>query len=80
MPWELLFSVQVIFSPGVSLQDFFPLKKSVYRIFFSEIAHTMTPAPHPQKSNGWPLIRGAKRTLVRMAKMWYRHLMEVATQ
>ena len=72
-----IFSVQDNFSPAISLQDL----KSVYRIFFSEIAHTMTPPPPPlQKSNGWPLVRGDKRTLVRMAKMWHGHLMEVATQ
>ena len=45
------FFTEGIFSPGISLQNFFPLK-SVCTIFFSEITHT--PPPPTQKSNGRP--------------------------
>ena len=68
------------FFPRYFPARFFPLENiSLQDIFFWNRPYH-DPPPPPQKSNGWPLVRGDKRTLVRMAKMWHGHLMEVATQ
>ena len=47
------FFTEGIFSPGISLQNFFPLK-SVCTIFFSEITHT-PPPPLKSQMVGRPL-------------------------
>jgi len=48
------FFTEGIFSPGISLQNFFPLK-SVCTIFFSEITHTPLPPPLKSQMVGRPL-------------------------
>lgn len=48
------FFTEGIFSPGISLQNFFPLK-SVCTIFFSEITHTPPAAPLKSQMVGRPL-------------------------
>ena len=61
---DMFFSVRFFFSPGVSLQDFFPLEISLQDNFFLKSSIIPPPPPLRQKGNGRPLKLNRKQYLL----------------